>query len=446
MAAQVNDQLLPPKLRDLFFRPGPNGEIVYVPSRYKVPYGGRGSAKSWGVAGVAATLGSVRPLRILCVRELQNSIQESILRLIENRINDLNLSPYYDIQKQGIYGYNGTEFIFLGIKSDPAKIKSTEGIDICIVEEAEKVSEQSWKILIPTIRKSGSEIWVVFNPRDESDPTYKRFVLKPPPTARVCEINWHDNPWFPNVLEIERQYAVSLINDAADDDERAQAQADYDHVWEGKTQKNSQAAIFRKRVVIEEFDPPENVRFHFGADWGFANDPTALIRFWIDNNELFIDHEAFGYQTELDQLFKLFAGKVSMTPEQQRLWTPADEFKYPGIPGARDWPIKADCARPETISYMRGQGFNIAAAEKWQGSVEDGITHIQAFRKIHIHTRCKKMQEEARLYSYKVDRVTGDVLPIIVDANNHGWDAIRYGLDGYIQRRGALGTWARLAN
>ncbi len=417
-------ELVAPKLRDLFFRRDAKGRAIYVPSRYKVAYGGRGSAKSWGVVRIAAALGAVRPLRFLCVREYQNSIQESIHRLLSDQIEGLGLSPYYDIQKQVINGSFGTEFIFAGIKNDPAKIKSTEGVDVCLIEEAEKISEQSWKLLIPTIRKAGSEIWVVFNPRDETDPTYKRFVLKPPPTARVAMINWRDNPWFPEALELERQYALSLIRDAADDDERAQAQADYDHVWEGATQRNSQATIFRRRVVVESFDPPPDTRFHYGADWGFANDPTALVRFWVHDEELWIDHEAFGYGVEIDELPQLFDS----------------------VPGARDWPIKADSARPETISYMRRQGFNIAAAEKWPGSVEDGIEHIKGFRKIHIHTRCKRMQEEARLYSYKVDRVTGDVLPIVVDANNHGWDAVRYGLDGYIQARGGTGIWSRLAS
>jgi phage terminase large subunit len=422
MAAPDND-LLPPKLRDLFFRSGPTGSAVYVPSRYKVAYGGRGSAKSWGLAGVAARIAANRPLRVLCVRELQNSIQESIHKLLSTRIEGLGLSGYYDIQQQGIYGRCGSEFIFAGIKSDPAKIKSTEGIDICLVEEAEKVSENSWKVLIPTIRKPGSEIWVAFNPRDETDPTYKRFVIRTPPDARVVKINWDDNPWFPDVLDMERQYALSLIAEASDDSERAQAQADYDHVWEGATQRNSQAAILRRRVVVEPFEAPEGTRFYFGADWGFANDPTALVRFWIREEELYVDYEAFGYRVEIDETPQLFDS----------------------IPGARAWPIKADCSRPETISYMSRQGFRVAGAEKWAGSVEDGIAHLKAFRKIHIHSRCKHLQEEARLYSYKIDKVTGDILPIIVDAHNHGIDAIRYGLDGIIQRRGIAGLWAKLA-
>lgn len=449
-ASKLPPELLSPKLRNLFFRPGTNGDAVYVPSRYKVAKGGRGSTKTWGFAGVAATIGALRPLRFLWVRETQNSIKESVHRLLRDRIDALNLAPYYDVQEQGIYGINGTEHIFAGIKSDPAKIKSTEGIDVCVVVEAEKVSEASWRTLIPTIRKPGSEIWVEYNPREETDPTHQRFALRMPPNCRRVHVNWNDNPWFPPELELERQYALQLINEATDDDERVQLQADYDHVWEGQCQSRSDAAIFRRRVVVEDFaEPHEKTRLHYGADWGFANDPTALVRFWVTQEgggeELWIAHEAFGYGVELDDLYKLFAGKEGATVEQLARWKVTDDAKYPGVPGSRKWPIKADCARPETISYMRRQAFNIAAAEKWQGSVEDGIDHIKAFRRIHIHTRCKNMQAEARRYSYKIDRITGEVLPIVLDANNHGWDAVRYGLDGYIQRRGSMGVWAKLA-
>jgi len=432
-ASKLPPELLSPKLRNLFFRRGANGEAVYVPSRYKVAKGGRGGAKSWGFGGVAVALGALRPLRVLWVRETQSSIKESVHALLTSRIDSLGLGPYYDPQEQVIKGKNGTEHVFAGIKTDPGKIKSAEGFDICVVVEAEKVSKQSWKYLIPTIRERGSEIWVEFNPREKTDPTSVMFIERMPPQCRRVHVNWSDNPWFPPELELERQYALQLINDAQDDDERVQLQADYDHVWEGAYQSRSDAAVFRRRVVVEEFDEPgEKTRIHFGADWGFANDPTALVRFWItdhkdergkDYQELWISHEAFGYRVEIDE-------------------TPA---LFDKVPGARQWPIKADAARPETISYMRRQGFNISAAEKWPGSVEDGIAHVKAFRRIHIHTRCKKMQEEARLYAYKIDRITQEVLPVLVDANNHGWDGVRYGLDGYIQRRGGMGVWAKLA-
>ena len=430
-------ELLPPKLRNLFFRRGANGKPVFIPSRYKVAHGGRGSSKSWGFGTTALMLGSQRPLRILCVRETQNSIDESVKQLLTDRIGAMGLDDFFDVQAKVIKGtVVDTRFIFAGIRTDPGKIKSMERIDICLVEEAEAISEKSWKFLIPTIRGKGSEIWVVFNPRGEDDPTTKRFLTRMPPDCRRVRMNWYDNPWFPAELEVERQYALQLIRDAqarGDEDEVVQLQQEYDHVWEGDIERRSDAAIFRRRVAVESFpDPDERTRLFFGADWGFANDPTVLIRFWVtdhrdptgkDYQELWISHEAFGYHVELDELDKLF-----------------DK-----VPGSRNWPIKADCARPETISYVSRHGFRASAAEKWPGSVEDGIAHLKAFRRIHIHTRCKHMQEEARLYSYKVDRLTGDVLPVIVDAYNHGWDAIRYGLDGYIQRRGVNGLWTKLA-
>lgn len=431
MSAQKS-ALLPPKLSGLFFERAPGGKPYYARSRYKVAHGGRASGKSTGFARMAINLATQIPLRFMCVREVQNSIAASVHRLLVDTIDQLGVRHQFDVTKEAIRHQGGAEFSFFGIKTDPDKIRSAEGIDVCFIEEAHKISETSWKVLLPTIRgKAGRpfgtrpEIWICFNPNLDDDPTYRRFVLNTPPDCRRVEMNWDSNPWFPESVELERQYAIQLINTAADDDARVQYQNDYDHVWGGKTQQHTNASIFRRRVVVEDFpDPPQGTRLFFGADWGFANDPTALICFWMseDQTELFIGHEAYGYHTEID-----------LTPDL-----------FDRIPESRRWPIKADCARPETISYMARKGFNIAGAAKWNGSVEDGIEHIRAFKRIHIHERCVKMQEEARLYQYKVDRTTGDVLPIVMDAYNHGWDAIRYGLDGFIQRRGVNAIWAKL--
>jgi phage terminase large subunit len=431
-------ELLSPKLRDLFFRPGPNGSAEHIPSRYKVPYGGRGASKTWGVTGVAVAMGAIKQLRFLCTREYQSSIKESVHQVLSSRIIDLGLAPYYDVTQEAIRGKirdadgRRTEYIFAGIRTDPAKVKGTEDIDVCLLEEAEKVSRESWKFLVPTVRnrRGGSEIWAIFNPQDEKDPTYQKFVAHPPPIARVAKLNYYDNPWFPADLELDRQDLLRQIREAADDDERTQLQQDYDHIWEGECQKRTDASVFRRRVVIEPFgdpDPNLQLRLFFGADWGFANDPTALVRMWVTTNEdkseeLWISHEAYGWRVSNDEIPQLFDS----------------------VPGSRLWSIKADCARPETIEHVAKFGFSIEAAEKWPGSLEDGIAHVQAFRRIHIHPRCKHLQEEARLYSYKIDRVTGEVLPIVLDKWNHGWDAVRYGLDGFIQRRGAMGVWEGL--
>lgn len=433
MAAEVRPQLLPPKLRSLFFRKDSKGQVVYARSRYKVAHGGRSSGKSTGYARMAVTLADQMPLRFMCLREVQKSISASVHRLLSDTIETMGLSHRFEVHNESIRSHIGAEFMFHGIKTDPDKIKSAEGIDICFIEEAHKITEQSWKTLLPTIRgKEGRpfgtrpEVWMCFNPGLQDDPTYKRFVVAKPPDMRRVQMNWNDNPWFPESAELERRYALELIANAQDDDERLQYQADYDHVWDGHTMNRTDAAIFRRRVVVEEFDdPPPDRRLFLGADWGFANDPTALIKFWMNEaeDELFIGYELFSYRTEIDLL-----------PDA---WDRA-------IPDARKWPIKGDCSQPMIISYLARQGFNITPAEKWQGSVEDGIEHLKAFKKIHIHERCKKMQEEARLYQYKIDRTTSQVLPIVLDAWNHGWDSIRYGLDGYIQRRGTNAIWDKL--
>ena len=196
--------------------------FLFEPARYKVAHGGRGGAKSWGFARALLLSGTWSPLRVLCAREYQNSIQESVHRLLAEQIDAMGLGAQYEVQQARIIGKNGTEFIFAGLKSDPTKIKSAEGIDICWVEEAEKVSPQSWDVLIPTIRKPNSEIWVSFNPHLQSDATYQRFIVDPPPSAKVVEISWRDNPWFPVELNNERLHLKNTDTEA------------YLHIWEGQ--------------------------------------------------------------------------------------------------------------------------------------------------------------------------------------------------------------------
>jgi phage terminase large subunit len=182
-------------------------------------------------------------------------------------------------------------------------------------------------------------------------------------------------------------------------------------------------------------------RFMFGADWGFSNDPSVLTRCWVDDGgpgkkRLMVDYEAFGYHVESDDLQFLFAGGTANKTG----------IEYPGIPGSRENPIKADGARPETISFMRRQGFNIAAARKWKGSVEDGITYLKTYDQIVIHPRCVNFAQEARLYSYEIEAQTSKILRSVRDMHNHGWDSIRYGHDGLIVAKGSLGAWQRIAD
>lgn len=213
-------------------------EFLFKPQRYKIAYGGRGGAKSWGFARALLILGAQKQLRILCARETQKSIADSVYKLLCDQIQELKLEEFYAITKTNIIGANGTEFIFAGIRqSSVGDIKSYEGCDICWVEEAQIVSKRSWEILIPTIRKDGSEIWVSFNPDLETDETYKRYVISPPTGSNPVKINWRDNPWFPSVL---MQEMLEL---------KAKSPEDYEHVYEGMCKQVVEGAIYRKEIL-----------------------------------------------------------------------------------------------------------------------------------------------------------------------------------------------------
>lgn len=228
----------PPKLQPLF-----------EPARYKILYGGRGGAKSWGVARALLLLGTNRPLRVLCARELQKSMKDSVHKLLRDQIAKMHLEGYYDpletiirgprFSADGKLDPNGplqTEFNFEGIKQNTLKIKSYEGIDICWVEEAAQVTKSSWEVLIPTIRKSGSEIWITFNPELETDYTYQEFVVAPPKDATVINMNWRDNPWF----EKEMMDELLRLKDRNFDD--------YLHVWEGHCKQILEGAVYAEEL------------------------------------------------------------------------------------------------------------------------------------------------------------------------------------------------------
>lgn len=400
----------------------PKLRVLTKPSRYKVLYGGRGGAKSWGVATMLVLLAASRKMRILCTREIQVSIRDSVHRLLGDTINRLGLGGHFIVTRDEITCIEtGSEFIFKGLKHGIGGTRSTEGIDICWVEEAQTVSDDSWTVLIPTIRRDDSEIWITLNPIDEDDATYRRFVTTQRADVLAVEINYHDNRHLPKVLLDEAEYAKRTDYDA------------YAHVWLGKPRKISNAVIFSGRYRVEPFDDDlwrEADRLFFGADFGFSQDPSTLIRCFVIDDTLYISHEAYGVGIELHEM---------------------PDF-YAQIDGAKEWPIIADCSRPETISYLRRKGYNMQPSEKWAGSVEDGIAHIKGFGGgVVIHDRCKHMADEARLYSYKVDPRQLDetgaprVLPVIVDKHNHCWDAVRYALGGYIKKRGANSVWEKLA-
>ena len=387
---------------------------LYSPHRYKVFYGGRGSGKSQAVAQALTFLSSNINLRILCCREIQNSIKDSSYQVLKDMTDRLGIGHEFKFTESEIlHMRTGSRFIFSGLLRNENSIRSKEGIDICWIEEASSVSQRSWDVLIPTIRKPGSELWLTFNPLTVDDPT-NVFIENPPPNAFVRKVNYWDNPFFPEVLREQMEW------DKEHDFEK------YLHVWEGYPLTVSEAQIFRGRYSVEPI--PDDLwkkadRLFFGADFGFARDPSTLVRCFILDNKLYIDQEAYGVGVEIDELPQL----------------------YRSVPGSTQWPIKADAARPETISYLKNRaGFQISAAKKWQGSVEDGIAYLKGFDKIIIDPRCKNAADEFRLYSYKVDKTTGEVLRIVVDAHNHILDALRYALDGYITNPQSV-LWERMA-
>ena len=368
-------------------------EFLREPKRFKVAWGGRGGMKSWTFARSLLFKAREQRLRILCAREYQNSIQESVHWLLSDQIQRLGYEDDYIIQQQSIRSRQGSEFVFKGLKNNPHAIKSLEGIDICWVEEGQKLSALSWQILIPTIRNPGSEIWVSFNPDLKTDPTSKMFLESELPDSVIVKIDWKDNPYFPEDLRKHKDYLAAVDVDA------------YQHVYEGHYREHSEAQVFKGKWVIEYFEPEGHWDgpYH-GSDLGFAQDPTTLMRCWINERTLYVEELVYKIGLEIDAMPAAFetAGRHV---------------------------VRMDNSRPETISYLKRQGLKVVACAKGKGSVEDGIAFLRGFDRIVIHSDSLHAQEEATLYSYKVDRLSGDVMPEIVDEHNHCWDGVRYGLE-----------------
>jgi len=374
------------------------------PGKYKGAHGGRGSGKSHFFAERLIEEAVADPtLRAVCVREVQKSLDQSVKQLIEDKIELHGLGGYFEILDTEIHvldddGERAGLIIFQGMQNHTAaSIKSLEGYRIAWVEEAQSLSQRSLDLLRPTIRVEGAEIWFSWNPESPKDPV-DAFMRGPgaedDPDIVCVEVNYGDNPWFERT-----SLASDMVRDRARDPDK------YAHVWLGEYRRLSEAAVFRNWRV-EEFDTPEDAEFRFGADWGFANDPTVLIRCFLKGRTLYVDREAFAVGCEIDR-------------------TPA---LFDTVPGARAWTITADSARPETVSYMRRQGFRIISAIKGPGSVEDGVEFLKSFD-IVVHPRCVEIAKELARYSYKVDAKTSEVLPLLEDKFNNGIDALRYALE-----------------
>ena len=390
-----------PKLLPLFAVP--RGKL-----RYRVMRGGRGSGKSFTAAKMAAVWGAIEPLRVLCTREYQNSIKESFHAELKNAIASCSwLSTQYDVGIDYLrHKSNGTEFLFKGLRHNIDGVKSMAQIDLVIVEEAETIPPRSWQDLIPTIRAAGSEFWVVYNPKSRDSWVARTFDGDQlPPRTMIVDLNHPDNPWFSQELDEQRLHDRDVMDPAL-----------YRHVWEGGYYEQSDAQVFAAKFEQREFEPADDWDgpYH-GLDFGFSQDPTAATKSWVHEDILYVEYELYEKRLELDD---------------------TAEALIEAIPDISRHTVRADNARPESISYLKRKGIpRIIACEKGKGRVEDGVEFIKSFKKVVIHPRCRNTISEFSLYSYKVDRLSGDILPVLVDDNNHIIDGIRYALEPLMKAR-----------
>lgn len=391
----------PPKLIPAFSKP--RGTYQYIAA-----YGGRGSGKSYSFAKMVAVWGYTEPLRILCTREFQASVKESLHAELKSAIaSEPWLAAHYDVGVDYLRGANGTEFIFRGLRHSTSSIKSLAKIDLTIVEEAEDVPESSWLALEATVfRQPKSSMLVIWNPKKDGSPVDLRFRKVPPPRSFVVEMNYLDNPWFPAGLEELRVREQSRLDPQT-----------YSYIWNGNYLTNSDAQVFANKYHVQEFTPgPDWNGPYQGGDFGFSQDPTVAVRCWTHGDDLYVEYEAGSTQLELDAYHRYICDR---------------------IPDFADYTTRWDSSQPGNISYLKRHGLpRSEGVTKWAGSVEDGISLMRSFRRIVVHPRCVRTTKEMELYSYKVDRLTGDILPTIIDANNHAIDSIRYAINPLIRRKG----------
>lgn len=390
-------------------------------ARTRVFKGGRGSAKTRSLALMSALrIYQLAELGVsgvfLASREHLNSLDESSMEEIKQAIRSVPwLAAYFDIGEKYIRTRNRRiSYVFAGLRHNLDSLKSKARIIGNWTDEAESVSEVAWRKLLPTIRAEGdgwvAENWISYNPESPESATHKRFVASPPDDCVVTTVNWSDNPWFP-----------SILNDQRLEDQRLRPDV-YDHIWEGAFLTLTEAQIFAGKYAIQEFEPEASWEGPYnGLDFGFSQDPTAAVQCYVHDRKLLIRYEAGRAKLELDDTAPYIVSR---------------------IPGFDKHTARADSARPESISYLQRHGLpRLEAVEKWPGSVEDGIAFLKSFDQIVIHPDCQETAREFRLYSYKVDRLTGDIKPDIVDANNHYIDALRYAVGPMIRRGPAVGIF-----
>lgn len=380
--------------------------FLFQPARYKVAHGGRGSAKSWGFARALLILAAQKPIRVLCTREVQRSIKDSVHKLLSDQIEGLGLGKLYDILATEIRCKNGSEFIFAGLSTQTVEsIKSFEGIDVVWVEEAQAVSKRSWDVLTPTIRKPGSEIWVSFNPELETDETYRRFVLTPPAGAVVAQLNWRDNPWFPEELEAERQDTLKRDPDS------------YDNIWEGVPRRSVSGAIFAKeidraylegRVRPVPYDPKLKVHTVWDLGW---NDSTSILFVQKSTSEIrVIDFIEDSHRT-LDE----YAAMIKL-----RLWNFGTHY-LPHDGDAKEF--RTGKTAREILSTQLGAVQIVPNI-----GVEQGIKAARMlFGQVYFdETKAQPLLEHLKRYRRNIPTTTDEPTSPVHDEHSHSADAYRY--------------------
>ena len=389
------------------------------PAFNRVFKGGRGAGRTKGLAKRAAITGlrfasmGVEGV-ILCSREHLNSLDESSLAEIKAAIaSEPWLVAAYDVGEKYIRTKCGkVSFVFAGLRRNLDSIKSKARILVNWTDEAEGVSDPAWMKLMPTLRTEGpegggwhSENWVSYNPESPESATHRRFVAAPDSDTIVTTMNWRDNPWFPEILDRQRRKDMQLRADL------------YDHIWEGAFLTQTDALVFKDKFRVEPFEvKPEWSGPYQGVDFGFRPDPLAALRCYTGENKIWVTHEAYRAGVEIDAMPGFINSK---------------------IPKFADYVCRADSAEPKTISYAQRHGMpRMEAVKKWPNSVIEGVRFIRGFECVMIHPRCEGVARDFRLYSHATDKQTGDIMPDLVDANNHGPDALRYALAPLIKQSG----------
>lgn len=381
-------------------------DFLFEQSRYKILYGGRGSGKSWGVARALIAKAVQNPIRVLCARELQNSISDSVIALLADQIKSMGLEDAFDVQRTAIYGRNGSEFSFVGLKHNVTSIKSFEGVDICWIEEGQAVSKVSWETLIPTIRKPGSEIWVTFNPDLDTDETYKRFVVNAPSNAIVRKVNWSDNPWFPQVLKDELEQLKAKDPDA------------YLNVWEGHTRQMLDGAVYanelRKAMEenrIKELQIDKSIGVSTFWDLGWADMTSIWFVQTVAGGEVRVIDFYQNCQKTLDHYVHVLETKG---------------YSY------KDWWLPHDAENKNMTGksvkdILQGMGKPVRITPKL--SIADGINAARTLLdRCFIHeTNCADGLQNLRHYRYDVDPNTKMFSnKPLHDQHSHAADAWRY--------------------